>query len=62
MGHSLTAGNACWGQISVDRGSTGSMRRYGKTTMSQVPLPEYRPEPEAKEEEEDKKLLEEKNK
>ena len=47
----------------MDRGSTGSMRRYGKTRMSQVHLPESRPEPEAKEEEEeDKKLLEEKNK
>lgn len=62
MVHSLTAGNACRGQISVGRGSTGSLRRYRKTRTSQVLFSEYYPEPGAEEEEEeDKKLLEKKN-
>lgn len=62
MVHSLTAGNACRGQISVGRGSTGSLRRYRKTRTSQTPFSKYHPEPGAKEEEEeDKNLLEKKN-
>lgn len=39
------------------------MRRYGNLGFHKWPLPNYHPEPEAKEEEgEDEKLLEEKNK